>query len=300
MTALRSAGHDVRLVGVWDRVPVEELHDVDAVLNLCEGLGGESSREAEAAQQLEDAGIPFSGNRAHALGLCQKKERCRARLLEAGVPVPAGLVLHSVPTTWPEGLPAPCIVKPAWEDASEGIDHKAVVNDLAGLQEAVSRVVFGMKEPALVEQFIDGRELTVSLLGTPVQALPLGEIDFTRVRSDRPRIVCYAAKWVPTSEEYETTPSVTCRLDAATTARAKKIARNAAAALGLTDIARIDMRLDKRGGLYVIDVNPNCDLGQDAGFAKAGHRAGLTYVELLHRVLERALASGRQRQAKVG
>src|SRR5438105_2547521 len=188
--ALVANGHDVRIIGVWDRVPVELLRHVDAVLNLCEGLVGDSSREAEAAQQLQDAGLPFSGNPPETLRLCQRKELCRARLQAAGVPVAEGVVLTEVPHVWPGGLPSPCIVKPAWEDASEGIDAKAVASDLAGLQDAVRRIVEGMREPALCEAFIDGRELTASLIGAPPAVLPLGEIDFTRVASGKPRIVC--------------------------------------------------------------------------------------------------------------
>lgn len=295
---LAANGHQVRVIGVWDRVPVERLQDVDAVLNLLEGLAGQSSREAEATGQLADAGIPFSGNRPEVLHLCQRKELCRQRLVEAGVPVPPGLVLHAVPGSWPAELPSPCIVKPAWEDASEGIDGNQVAHDLAGLRAAVARVVDGMGEPAVCEAFIDGRELTASLLGTPPQVLPLGEIDFSTMRPGKPRIVSYAAKWEPGSEEFNTTPSVTCRLDAATTARVKKIARQAAAAIGLTDIARLDLRMDAQRRLYVIDVNPNCDLADDAGFAKAARRIGLSYPDLLERVMQRALAEGRSRDRR--
>jgi D-alanine-D-alanine ligase len=291
--ALRARGHDVTVHGVWDRVPVGRLARVDAVLNLLEGLEGESSREAEAAQQLLDAGIPFSGSPPNVLQLCQRKELCRARLLEAGVPVPAGRVMTTVPDAWPAELGTKAIVKPAWEDASEGIDAKAVVTDLEGLRHAVSRVVEGMRQPALLEQFIDGREVTASLLGTPPRVLPLGEIDFTTMKAGMPHIVSYAAKWCPESDEYQQTPSVGCKLDDATEHRIARIARTTAAALGLLDIARLDLRMDARGGLYVIDVNPNCDLAPDAGFAKAGARGGLSHGELLDAVMARALGQVR-------
>jgi D-alanine-D-alanine ligase len=296
---LTALGHRTEVVAAWDRVPVEALRHVDGVLNLCEGLAGSPRGESDAARQLEGAGIPFSGNGSETLRVCQRKETCRQRLQEAGVPVPAGVVLHHVPTAWPPGLPAPCIVKPAWEDASEGIDHRAVVSDLEGLRGAVARVVTKMGEPALCEQFVDGREVTASLLGAPPSVLPLGEIDFQRVRPGRPRIVCYAAKWCPDSDEYLSTPSVACRLDAATAARVKRMARLAAAALDLRDIARLDLRLDQDRRVYVIDVNPNCDLGADAGFARAAYRAGLTYGQLLEQVLDRALRQGRSRARHV-
>lgn len=292
--ALRARGHTVSVVGAWDRVPLERLQHVDAVVNLLEGLAGNSSREAEATQALMDAGIPFTGNAAAALRLCQRKETCREVLRAAGVPVPAGRCLKTVPAHWPEDLAAPLIVKPAHEDASEGIDGRAVVRDLEGLQQAVRRVVGDMGQPAIVEQFIDGREITASLLGTPPRVLPLGEIDFSTMPPGRPHIVSYAAKWCPESDEYQCTPSVGCALDEATAERVARIARAAAAALGLTDVARLDLRLDAQGGLYVIDVNPNCDLAPDAGFARAGLRAGLDYGEMLEAVLARALDDDRR------
>lgn len=298
---LAQAGHEVVLVGAWDRVPVEQLHDVDAVLNLCEMLADDSSREAEAAQQLADAGIPFSGNTPEVLRLCQRKELCRQALVDAGVPVPPGCVLTRVPDVWPAELPSPCIVKPAHEDASEGIDANQIARDLPGLQRAVRRIVEGMGEPAVCEAFIDGRELTASIIGDPVEVLPLGEIDFSGMPEGCPNIVCYAAKWDPESPQYQKTPSVDCKLDAATTARVKKIARMTAKALGIRDVCRLDLRLDARGGLYVIDVNPNCDMGEQSGFPKAGYRAGMRYEDVLHRVLARALSERRtERVARTG
>ena len=158
----------------------------------------------------------------------------------------------------------------------------------------VGQVVKTMEQPAVCEAFIEGRELTASVIGSPAEVLPLGEIDFSGMPSGSAKIVCYAAKWDPQSPEYQKTPSVGCRLDAATTARVKKIARTTAAALGLRDIARLDLRLDNRGGLYVIDVNPNCDLGEQSGFPKAGYRAGLNYEGVLQRVLARSLSEGRR------
>ncbi len=299
-SALVSRGHKVTLGAVWDRVPVARLRGMHAVVNLLEHLADDSSREAEAAQQLLDAGIPFSGNAPAVLRACQRKEVCRETLRDAGVSVPEGLTLREVPSAWPEGLPVGrVIVKPAHEDASEGIDARAVVDGLGPLREAVARVVEGMRQPALVERYVEGRELTASLLGFPVRVLPLGEIDFSTMPAGLPHIVTYAAKWEPNSAEYACTPSVECRLDAATTARVGKLARATAGALGLTDVARLDLRLDAQGNVYVIDVNPNCDLGPDAGFAKAAARAGMSYGEMLEGVLARALKS-RAQQLSLG
>ena len=104
-SALVSRGHKVTLGAVWERVPVARLRGMHAVVNLLEHLADDSSREAEAAQQLLDAGIPFSGNAPAVLRACQRKEVCRETLRDAGVSVPEGLTLRGVPTEWPAGLP---------------------------------------------------------------------------------------------------------------------------------------------------------------------------------------------------
>jgi D-alanine-D-alanine ligase len=148
------------------------------------------------------------------------------------------------------------------------------------------------RQPALVEEFVDGRELNVALLGSgdAAEVLPLSEIDFSRVPAGRPRILTYAAKWDVASEEYETTPSVGARpLEKELERRVHAVARAAYAALRLSGYGRVDLRLDPARGPLVIDVNPNPDLSPDAGFAKAARRAGLSHADIVRRIVEDAL-----------
>jgi D-alanine-D-alanine ligase len=186
-------------------------------------------------------------------------------------------------------LPFPLIVKPAREDASVGITRTSVVHDRRQLAAQVARVRARFRQPVLVERYIEGRELYVSLLGD--DALPMHEIDFSTLPADRPRIVTYLGKWAPKSIECRGTRPIKCEgLDDRSRERCVAAARAAFAALGLRDYARVDLRLAADGTPYVIDVNPNCDLSDGAGVSRAASYGGLSYPELIWRVCKAALA----------
>jgi D-alanine-D-alanine ligase len=151
------------------------------------------------------------------------------------------------------------------------------------------------RQPALVEEYIEGREIYASLLGRVDRApeiLPLHEIDFSDMPPDRPNIVSFEGKWVEDSVEYLGTRPVPCgELTPAARARITEVALGAFAALELTDYGRVDIRLTADGVPYVIDVNPNCDLSQEGGgFSRAARAAGLSYADLVLRILDLALA----------
>jgi D-alanine-D-alanine ligase len=146
----------------------------------------------------------------------------------------------------------------------------------------------------LVERYIEGREIYVSLLGRldgPPEILPLYEIDFSGLPADRPRIVSFEGKWMESSVEYAGTKPVPCQLSPALHASVAAAALGAWDALELRDYGRVDIRLAADGIPYVIDVNPNCDLSHDAGgFSRAARAGGLAYDELVTRLLDLALA----------
>jgi D-alanine-D-alanine ligase len=265
----------------------------DAVFQLVESLRGEARFEAAAAWLLEWARIPYSGSGPLAITLALEKPVARALLQSRTVPVPDGFVLERESDELPLALAGRrWIVKPSREDASHGIDAASVVADEATLRARVRHVVRTYRQPALVEEFVDGRELNVALLGSgdAAEVLPLSEIDFSRVPAGRPRILTYAAKWDVASEEYETTPSVGARpLEKELERRVHAVARAAYAALRLSGYGRVDLRLDPARGPLVIDVNPNPDLSPDAGFAKAARRAGLSHADIVRRIVEDAL-----------
>jgi D-alanine-D-alanine ligase len=192
-------------------------------------------------------------------------------------------------------MPFPLIVKPAREDASVGITRDSVVWTREALEQRVAYVLSRYHQPALVERYIDGREIYVSMLGSPdgvTQVFPFYEIDFSEMPADRPRIVSFEGKWVETSDEYRGTKPVRCEnLSPELRARIAAAALGAFDTLELRDYARVDIRLAADGVPYVIDVNPNCDLSDVAGgFSKAAKAAGLSYEQVILRIVELAFA----------
>jgi len=175
-----------------------------------------------------------------------------------------------------------------------GITSESVVRDRAGLERQVTVVLARYRQPALVERYIEGREIYVSMLARPEgepETLPLYEIDFSAMPADRPRIVSFEGKWVESSPEFDGTKPIPCgELPAGVAARIASVAETAFAAMELRDYGRLDLRLGDDGTPYVIDVNPNCDLSETAGFARAGRAAGLGYDDLIRRIAELALS----------
>lgn len=264
----------------------------DLVVNLCESLSGEARGEMLVPGLLDLAGLPYTGSGALALALALHKDKAKDLLRGRGVTTPvSGLVcrLRDLRTL---DVPLPAIVKPSREDASIGIDRQSVVHDRAALERACRRVLTRYRQPALVEQFIAGRELNVALFGPEPKVLPIAEIDFSGLPADHPRIVTYAAKWDEASPEYHATPPVRCRLPAPLQRRVEQTARAAFQALECRDYARVDIRLSPDGVPYVIEVNPNCDLSPDAGFARAAGLAGLQYDEMVWTLVQMAQKRG--------
>jgi D-alanine-D-alanine ligase len=265
----------------------------DVVFNLCESLSGDARFEPLLPMLLEHAGIAYTGSPPVTLALALHKDKAKAVLRGAGVPTPEAVCLETADVS-AVALPFPLIVKPSREDASVGITASSVVHDRAELGQQVAAVIARYSQPALVERFIDGREIYVSMLGRSdgsVDLLPLHEIDFSEMPAGQPRIVSYAAKWEETSAEYRGTKPVRCsRLPDVVAAAISSVARAAFAAMELRDYGRQDVRLAADGTPYVIDINPNCDLSEDSGgFARAGRAAGLGYHEVVRRIVTLAL-----------
>src|SRR5262249_3295405 len=234
-------------------------HRPDLVFNLCEALVGDSPLGVTAAWLLDRLELPFTGSPYFALRHCLFKVEASQLLSRAGVRVPRTVRVHS-PDQAPR-MPFPVIVKPEREDGSLGIGRRSVVRTRRRLREQIAEVIEPYHQPAVVQQFIEGRELAVSLLGWPVpRVLPIGEITFGGLPKGHPHILTYASKWLAESDECKGTPSVAAVLRPRELRRVAAIGRRAFEVLGLRDYGRVDVRLDERGDPYVIDVNPNCDL----------------------------------------
>jgi D-alanine-D-alanine ligase len=268
----------------------------DVVFNLCESIGGDNRFEPLLPLLLEREGIAYTGSSSLSLALALHKHKAKEILRARGVPTPDAVYL-TTPDVSAVTLPFPLIVKPAREDASVGICSESVVHDRAALKQRVTYILSHYRQPALVEQYIDGREIYVSLLGRPndvPEVFPFYEIDFSEMPADRPRIVSFEGKWVEDSDEYRGTKPVRCQgLSPEVAARITAAAVAAWSALELRDYGRMDIRLaaDENGGIpYVIDVNPNCDLSDIAGgFSKAAKAGGWSYHDVILRLVELAM-----------
>ena len=262
----------------------------DLVFNLCESLRGDARHEGVVPALLDLAGLPYTGSCPVALGLALRKDRAKMILRTSGVPTPEWITVDAVDRIRGCRLPFPLIVKPTREDASLGISSSSVVRSQPALELAVGRVLVEFGQAALVERYVEGREMYVSLLGNHApEALPLHEIDFSAMPEGLPRIVSYSGKWDEGSAEYHGTRPVRCLLDETIRLRVVRAACAAFEALELRDYGRVDVRLAADNTPYVIDVNPNCDLTDGAGFSRAAGYGGLGYPQLIERVCEIAL-----------
>lgn len=290
--ALTDAGHTV------DVVPVErdlsmvteavERRRPDVVFNLCESLFGDSRGELIVPAVLDLLRVPHTGNSAFTLALALHKNKAKEVLRARGVPTPEAWVASDAAELPDEALPFPLIVKPSREDASIGIDFDSVVRDDEALALAIARVYERFRQPALIERFIEGREVYVPLLGRPPEALPLTEIVFGDAFEGRPAVLTYRAKWESDSRECIDSPSRPAELTRALEARCVEVAKAAFEAIDGRDYGRVDLRVDLQGRPWVIDINPNCDLHPQAGFARAAAASGRTYAELALQLVDLA------------
>jgi D-alanine-D-alanine ligase len=285
-------------LGITDDVvaAVSELREIrpDAVFNLCESIGGDNRFEPLLPLLMDREAIAYTGSSSLSLALALHKHKAKEILRARGVSTPEAVFL-TTPDVSSVAIPFPLIVKPSREDASVGITRESVVWTRETLEQRVAYVLSHYRQPVLVERYIDGREIYVSMLGRSQgrpQVFPFYEIDFSEMPADRPRIVSFEGKWVEDSDEYRGTTPVRCtNLTPELSERIATTALSAFEALELRDYARVDIRLAADGIPYVIDVNPNCDLSDVAGgFSKAAKAAGLSYEEVILRIVELALA----------
>jgi D-alanine-D-alanine ligase len=294
--ALRAAGHAVELVGVRG---IEELGRLrasppDLAFNLCESAGGESRHEPIIAGLLDLFGIWYTGSDALALASCVHKQRAKEILIAHGVPTPPHRFVRTASDLDDRTLDAldyPWFVKLAHEDASLGITEANVVGSPAELRARALELFREFRQPVLAERFVDGREINVTLVGNrdAVDVLPLFEIDFAAMPVGRPRILSYAAKWQEDHVDYAGTKPVAAKLAGELIVEIERVARAAWRALELRDYGRVDLRIDRDGKPWVIDVNPNPDLSPDAGVARTAAAAGMTYEQLVARIAELAM-----------
>jgi D-alanine-D-alanine ligase len=270
------------------REKLEELK-LDLVFNLFEGFDGRPETEAVVAGMLAELGLVHTGCQANTLSLALDKVRTKALLEANGLATPRYQVL--TPETVSQfHLSYPCIVKPCAEDASHGVSEDSVVPDFVALERQVRKISQFFGGQALVEEFIDGREFNVTILGNgkPV-VLPPSEIIYS-LPPEKPRILTFSAKWEPDTLYFESSqPVCPAEIDDDTCQRIVQAALESFKLLGCSGYARVDFRMGSDGVPTIIEVNPNPDLSPDYGAARQARAAGMSYAQFIEMIVQLAL-----------
>ena len=298
--ALKENGHETRRIMVDDTVEplVAALrrNPPELVINIAESFAGKSALESNVAALLNLMKLRYTGSSPAGLIMAGDKTLTKKILSFHGILTAKFATVYRGNVDWAGDIAFPLILKPPQEDASLGISQKSIVHDVKELLEMISSLQTEYQSPVLAEEFIDGREFYVGVLGNSnVQALPIIELDFSKFPKDLPKIASWAAKWGDDGDEkgaeFAGTESVfPTDLSEELSERIKKVAIDAFQALRLRDYARVDLRVTDSGKIYVIEVNPNCYLEQKSEFATAAKKEGIEYPALINRIIELASA----------
>jgi D-alanine-D-alanine ligase len=292
--ALTSLGYPVTKLAV--RGNLEELEDIlcsfppkdTFIFNNCDGFNGNNMGAVDVIRLIERMGFKHTGAVADSIEMCIDKPHSKERLKQFGVPTPRYQVFEC--TAGEFNLEFPVIVKPSVEDASMGIDLDSVVSNRECLFHKIAHILEKYEEPAMVEEFVCGRELAVAMWGNEVvEILPIAEEDFSWVANPLERLLTFESKWKTDSPYYQNIPArVPALLNRKETLAIKKAAEGSFRAMGLRDFGRVDIRFNN-GIPYVIDINELPDLSPDAGFWNSARATGITYPQMVERILTLAL-----------
>jgi D-alanine-D-alanine ligase len=295
--ALDDLGHHVSILGVHDDLGrlVYELRTrrPELVFNLMEMFGDNLLGDVGVAGALDLLGIPYTGAGPGELYLRQDKALAKKLLAFEGILYPRFAVFARDAgfETGGGNLRMPLFVKPLRGDASIGVDGDSLVHDASSLMRRVLAIHEQVNDAALAEEYIAGRELYVGIVGNQEpQALPVVEMDFSKLPAGAPRVVGRAAKFEPGSAEFAGTRAVVAVLPDELRARVHEVALAAYRALRVRDYGRVDLRLTDSGDAYVIDVNASCYLEREGELALAASAAGIEYRQLVQRIVDHAVA----------
>lgn len=302
VSTLRRLGHEVRPIGVKSDLGV--IHSAidewkpDIAFNLLEEFDGVAVYDQHVVSYLELLHIPYTGSNPRGLMLARDKALTKKVLSFHRIPFPEFIeVPQGRAVKRPKGLTFPLIVKSVSEEASLGISQASIVEDDDKLRERVAFVHHSVGSGALIERYIEGREFYVGVIGNGhLRALPVWELIMDKLPDDAKRIATERVKW---SRKYQVKYGVVSReaknLSDGKAEEIQRLAKRVYRALGLSGYARIDMRMDEEGRLYVLEANPNPQIAHEEDFADSAEKAGYQYNELLQELLNVGL---RRRLAK--
>ncbi|WP_348264919.1 ATP-grasp domain-containing protein [Telmatobacter sp. DSM 110680] len=265
----------------------------DLIFNLTESYAGDDTKEMHVTAFLDLLDIPYTGAGPHANILAQDKSIAKKMFAFYGIQSPWFATAYRGHIDHSHDIAFPLIVKPTSEDGSIGIDAAAVVNSVKELMERVSYIQAEFDSPALIEEYIEGREIYASILGNyeNARALPLVELDLSKLPKGVPKIASQDVKFEKDTEAYKLTKSVIAEdLDEEIATKLTETAIKAYRAVKLRDYGRIDMRVSNKGEVYVIEANPNPWLSSGQEFAMAARKSGLSYTQMIEEIVDLAMA----------
>jgi len=298
--ALAAGGHTTRRLSVDAEIQplINELtsESPDLVFNLAESFRGKSALESNVAALLNLIDLRYTGSSPAGLILAGDKTLTKKVLSFHGILSAKFATMYRGQVDWVGDIEFPLLVKPPQEDASLGITQKSIVNNVKELLDVISGTQQEYQSAVLVEEFIDGREFYVGVLGnSKVEALPIIELDFSKFPKDLPKIASWEAKWGDDGDEkgeqFAGTESIfPTDLPEELAKRIQQVAIDSFQALRLRDYGRIDLRVTAKEEIYVIEANPNCYLEEKSEFARAAQKSGLEYPALISRIVDLASA----------
>lgn len=286
--ALRSLGHEVTLLPADEDLPVRLRGlDVDVYFNTCEGVRGDS-REAQVPALLEMLGLPYTGSKVLALALTLDKPMTKRVLGFHGIRTPAFQEFTDVDEAVDPRLRYPLFVKPAREGTGMGIGAASIVRGEAALRERVAYLLSAYRQPALVEEYIEGADVTVGLIGNwpDIEVLPMSRIDYAAYGAGAVPVYGSSYKVDRASEYRCECPAV---LPAALAAEVRRLAMETMRVTRTLDFARVDLRLDERDVPYVLEINALPGIAPTSDMAIMMASSGRSYPTLVGSVLAAAV-----------
>jgi D-alanine-D-alanine ligase len=264
----------------------------DLVFNLTESYAGDDTKDTNVAAYLDLLGLPYTGAGPHACLLAQDKALAKKLFAFHGIRSPYFATSYRGKIDHAHDIKFPLIVKPLWEDGSIGIDAGAVVDSIKEMMERIEYIQDEFDCPALIEEYIEGREIYGAILGSYeyAESLPLVELDLSKLPKGTPKIASYEVKFEKDTQAHKLTKSAIAKnLDEETATKLADTALAAYRAVKLRDYGRIDMRLSPNGDVYVIEANPNPWLASQHEFAMAAKESGRSYTKLIGEIVDLAL-----------
>jgi D-alanine-D-alanine ligase len=296
--ALKQLGHEVRTLGIWDEVGliIDEIkaNPPDVVFNMTEHFNEVSAYDRNVVGLLEMLGVPYTGSSPTGLTLCKNKGMAKELLAYHKIRVPNFAVYSpGAAIKRPNRLKFPLFIKPAEDEASYGISQNSFVEDDSAFEERIRFIHERMNQPALAEEYIEGREIYVSLLGNgSLRVLPFREVIFAEVPDDQPKFATFKAKWDEAYRKRWGIQNVFAEpFSNGTNQSIAKICKSVYRALRIRGYGRIDLRVTPAGEIVVLEANPNPNLDRDDEFAQSALKAGISFPRLVGRILKLALTA---------